>query len=325
MRRLLLDERNILEVKDLHVSLMTVGGIVYAVQGVNLEVRKGEILGIVGESGCGKSMTIKSVMRLHDEEKTEYEGEIFFKDEDLLKKPEKDMAQIRGKDIAMIFQDPMVSLNPIMKIGEQIAEEIRAKEKVDKEEAKKRALEMIEKVGVLPPEKRYEQYPFEMSGGMMQRVMIAMGMACNPELLIADEPTTALDVTIQAQILDLMKGLQKEHGTSIMIVTHNLGVVAEICDRVTVMYAGRIMETADVETIFDEPKHPYTLALMKSRPKDGDKEMVSIPGSPPGLSKEFSGCPFADRCERCMEKCKQQLPQMQDLGNGHKVACHLYS
>ena len=252
-----MSNQNLLEIKELHVNLMTTGGIIYAVQGVNLEIREGEIHGIVGESGCGKSMTIKSVMRLHDEKKTEYQGEILFQGEDILRKTSKEMQRIRGKEVAMIFQDPMVSLNPIMKVGEQIAELIRTKEKADKKQAKEKALQMIEKVGVLPPEKRYEQYPFEMSGGMMQRIMIAMGMSCHPRLLIADEPTTALDVTIQAQILDLMKELQQEHGTSIMIVTHNLGVVAEICDRVTVMYAGKAVETAEVAEIFDSPKHPY--------------------------------------------------------------------
>lgn len=316
--------KNLLEIKDLHVNLMTVGGIIYAVQGVNLEVREGEIHGIVGESGCGKSMTIKSVMRLHDEKKTEYQGEILFQGEDILQKTPKEMQRIRGKEAAMIFQDPMVSLNPIMKVGEQIAELIRAKENVDKKQAKEKALKMIEKVGVLPPEKRYEQYPFEMSGGMMQRIMIAMGMSCQPRLLIADEPTTALDVTIQAQILDLMKELQQEHGTSIMLVTHNLGVVAEICDRVTVMYAGKAVETAEVAEIFDAPKHPYTLALMKSRPKDGEKDMVSIPGAPPGLSEEFTGCAYADRCEYATEHCHMEIPGTVELEGGHKVACHRY-
>lgn len=319
-----MSSKNLLEIKGLHVNLMTVGGIIYAVQGVNLEVREGEIHGIVGESGCGKSMTIKSVMRLHDEKKTEYQGEILFQGEDILQKTPKEMQRIRGKEVAMIFQDPMVSLNPIMKVGEQIAELIRAKENVDKKQAKEKALQMIEKVGVLPPEKRYEQYPFEMSGGMMQRIMIAMGMSCQPRLLIADEPTTALDVTIQAQILDLMKELQQEHGTSIMIVTHNLGVVAEICDRVTVMYAGKVVETADVAEIFDSPKHPYTLALMKSRPKDGEKEMISIPGAPPGLSKEFTGCAYADRCEYATERCRMEIPNTVELEGGHKVACHRY-
>lgn len=319
-----MSSKNLLEIKGLHVNLMTVGGIIYAVQGVNLEVREGEIHGIVGESGCGKSMTIKSVMRLHDEKKTEYQGEILFQGEDILQKTPKEMQRIRGKEVAMIFQDPMVSLNPIMKVGEQIAELIWAKENVDKKQAKEKALQMIEKVGVLPPEKRYEQYPFEMSGGMMQRIMIAMGMSCQPRLLIADEPTTALDVTIQAQILDLMKELQQEHGTSIMIVTHNLGVVAEICDRVTVMYAGKVVETADVAEIFDSPKHPYTLALMKSRPKDGEKEMISIPGAPPGLSKEFTGCAYADRCEYATERCRMEIPNTVELEGGHKVACHRY-
>lgn len=316
---------DILKIRNLHVSLMTTGGIVYAVQGVDMDIREGEIHGIVGESGCGKSMTIKSVMRLHDEKRTEYTGEIIFEgSRDIMRMSEKEMRGIRGKEISMIFQDPMVSLNPIMKIGEQISELLREKEGLGKEKAKKRSLAMLEKVGALPAGKRYAQYPFELSGGLMQRVMIAMGMACSPKLLIADEPTTALDVTIQAQILDLMKKLQQENGTSIALVTHNLGVVAEICNRVTVMYAGRIMETADVLDIFDNPKHPYTIALLASCPKDGERSMTSIPGSPPGLSRQFLGCAFYERCPCAMEECRRYLPRMKDMGNGHTVACHKY-
>lgn len=314
---------NILEIKDLKVNLMTVGGIVYAVQGVNMEIKDGEILGIVGESGCGKSMTIKSIMRLHDEKKTEYSGEINFGGKNVLSMNKKELRDLRGKNISMIFQDPMVSLNPIMKAGHQIAELIMEKENVDKAEAKRRAIEMLEKVGVLPAAERYEQYPFEMSGGMMQRVMIAIAMSCNPKLLLADEPTTALDVTIQAQILDLMKELQKKNNTSIAIVTHNLGVVAEICDRVTVMYAGRVLETALVEEIFDNALHPYTKALIASRPKEGQKEMVSIKGNPPGLSKEFTGCAYADRCEYATDKCRNQVPQPVKISDNHTVACHM--
>ena len=316
---------DILKIRNLHVSLMTTGGIVYAVQGVDMDIREGEIHGIVGESGCGKSLTIKSVMRLHDEKRTEYTGEIIFEgSRDIMRMSEKEMRGIRGKEISMIFQDPMVSLNPIMKIGEQISELLREKEGLGKEEAKKRSLAMLERVGALPAGKRYAQYPFELSGGLMQRVMIAMGMACSPKLLIADEPTTALDVTIQAQILDLMKKLQQENGTSIALVTHNLGVVAEICNRVTVMYAGRIMETADVLDIFDNPKHPYTIALLASCPKDGERSMTSIPGSPPGLSRQFLGCAFYERCPCAMEECRRCLPRMKDMGNGHTVACHKY-
>lgn len=316
-------DKNILSIKDLNVNLMTVGGIVYAVQGVNIDVKDGEILGIVGESGCGKSMTIKSIMRLHDEKRVEYEGSIEFEGKDIMKMNKKELRNLRGKDVAMIFQDPMVSLNPIMKAGEQIAELIREKENLSKKQAKQRAIEMLEKVGVLPAAERYEQYPFEMSGGMMQRVMIAMAMSCNPRLLLADEPTTALDVTIQAQILDLMKDLQQKNKTSIMIVTHNLGVVAEICDRVTVMYAGRAVETATVTEIFDNPKHPYTIALMKSRPKEGQKEMVSIKGAPPGLSAKFTGCAYADRCDYATEKCRTEIPQNRKINEAHIVACHL--
>jgi len=314
--------KNTLEINNLKVNLMSVGGIVYAVQGVNMQVREGEILGVVGESGCGKSMTIKSIMRLHDEKKTEYGGEINFCGKNVLEMNQKELRALRGKDIAMIFQDPMVSLNPIMKAGHQIAELIIEKEHVKKEEAKKRAIEMLDKVGVLPAEERYEQYPFEMSGGMMQRVMIAMAMSCNPKLLLADEPTTALDVTIQAQILDLMKELQKKYEMSIVIVTHNLGVVAEICDRVTVMYAGRVMETASAAEIFDHAKHPYTKALIASRPKEGQKEMISIKGTPPGLSREFTGCAYADRCDYATDICRQKVPDTVEVGEDHTVACH---
>lgn len=317
--------KEILKIKNLHVSLMTVGGIVYAVQGVDMDIREGEIHGIVGESGCGKSMTIKSIMRLHDEKRTEYEGEIYFDGSaDIMQMNKKALRDLRGRDISMIFQDPMVSLNPIMKIGEQISEVIRGKQHLTKAEARERAIEMLEKVGALPATERYHQYPFELSGGLMQRVMIAMGMVCKPKLLIADEPTTALDVTIQAQILDLMKGLQEENNTSIALVTHNLGVVAEICDRVTVMYAGKVMETADVLDIFDHALHPYTSALIQSCPKDGQKNMTSIPGSPPGLSKKFKGCAFAPRCQFATDKCKNEIPIMKDMGNGHTVACHKY-
>lgn len=323
------DEKNIIEIKDLCVNMMTVRGIVYAVQGVSLNVKDGEVHGIVGESGCGKSVSTKSIIRLHDPEKTEYTGSIIFNGEngaeDVLAMSSKRLSEFRGKDAAMIFQDPMTSLDPIMKAGEQIAEVVRKKRGLNKKDAKAYVLEMFEKVGILPAEKRYEQYPFEMSGGMLQRVMIAMALSCEPRLLIADEPTTALDVTIQAQILDLMRKLQKESKTSVIFITHNLGVVAEICDSVSVMYAGRVVESGSVLDIFDRPAHPYTHALLASNPKSSDKgkRMKTIEGAPPQLYAKFTGCPYAPRCSQATDKCFNSLPPVSKLAEGHTAACHL--
>ena len=323
------DEKNIIEIKDLCVNMMTVRGIVYAVQGVSLNVKDGEVHGIVGESGCGKSVSTKSIIRLHDPEKTEYTGSIIFNgengEEDVLAMSSKRLSEFRGKDAAMIFQDPMTSLDPIMKAGEQIAEVVRKKRGLNKKDAKAYVLEMFEKVGILPAEKRYEQYPFEMSGGMLQRVMIAMALSCEPRLLIADEPTTALDVTIQAQILDLMRKLQKESKTSVIFITHNLGVVAEICDSVSVMYAGRVVESGSVLDIFDRPAHPYTQALLASNPKSSDKgkRMKTIEGAPPQLYAKFTGCPYAPRCSQATDKCFNSLPPVSKLAEGHTSACHL--
>lgn len=323
-----MEKENVLEVKDLCVNLMTARGIIYAVQGFNLTVKKGEVHGVVGESGCGKSVSTKSIMRLHDEEKTEYLGKILMdidgKEKDMLTVSNREMTNIRGKDVAMIFQDPMTSLNPIMKAGEQIAEAVRYKMKMNKEDAKKYVLDLFEKVGILPAEKRYNQYPFEMSGGMLQRIGIAMALACKPKLLIADEPTTALDVTIQAQILDLMKKLQEESGTSLIFITHNLGVVAEICDSVSVMYAGRVVESGSVLDIFDRAAHPYTQALLDSNPKESDegKKMKTIAGAPPLLYEEFTACPFAPRCDKATDLCRSRLSKYKTVGEGHIVACH---
>ena len=283
----------------------------------------------MGESGCGKSVSTKSIIRLHDPEKTEYTGSIIFNGEngaeDVLAMSSKRLSEFRGKDAAMIFQDPMTSLDPIMKAGEQIAEVVRKKRGLNKKDAKAYVLEMFEKVGILPAEKRYEQYPFEMSGGMLQRVMIAMALSCEPRLLIADEPTTALDVTIQAQILDLMRKLQKESKTSVIFITHNLGVVAEICDSVSVMYAGRVVESGSVLDIFDRPAHPYTQALLASNPKSSDKgkRMKTIEGAPPQLYAKFTGCPYAPRCSQATDKCFNSLPPVSKLAEGHTAACHL--
>lgn len=318
---------NVLEIKDLSVDFMTVRGIVYAVQGVDLEVKQGEIHGIVGESGCGKSVTSKSVIRLHNEETTRYSGDIYIRDDsgekDVLAMNNRQLRDFRGSTAAMIFQDPMTSLDPIMKAGEQIAEMLRAKKNLNRREARENVIEMFEKIGITPAEKRYEQYPFEMSGGMLQRIMIAMALICEPKLLIADEPTTALDVTIQAQILKLIKKLQQESGTSVIFITHNLGVVAEICDSVTVMYAGKAVETASVVDIFDHPAHPYTKALLESNPRESDteKRMKSIPGSPPLLYEEFKGCAFAPRCKYADDKCRSCVPVTENVSEGHSTAC----
>lgn len=318
---------NVLEIKDLSVDFMTVRGIVYAVQGVDLEVKQGEIHGIVGESGCGKSVTSKSVIRLHNEETNRYAGDIYIRDDsgekDVLAMSRKQIRDFRGSTAAMIFQDPMTSLDPIMKAGEQIAEMLRAKKNLNRREAREKVIEMFEKIGITPAEKRYEQYPFEMSGGMLQRIMIAMALICEPKLLIADEPTTALDVTIQAQILKLIKKLQQESGTSVIFITHNLGVVAEICDSVTVMYAGKAVETASVVDIFDHPAHPYTKALLESNPRESDteKRMKSIPGSPPLLYEKFKGCAFAPRCKYADDKCRSCVPVTENVSEGHSTAC----
>lgn len=323
-------KENLVEINDLRVDFMTVRGIVYAVQGVSYSVKKGEIHGIVGESGCGKSVSSKTLMGLHDTERTRYSGKVEFntgeKILDITSLAEKEMRDVRGKEVSMIFQDPMTSLNPIMKAGEQVAEMVRTKLGMNKKEAKEYVLNLFENVGITPAEKRYEQYPFEMSGGMLQRIMIAMALSTKPKLLIADEPTTALDVTIQAQILKLIKELAKENGTSVIFITHNLGVVAEICDSVTVMYAGKVVESGSVLDIFDRPSHPYTKALLASNPKAADrsKYMTTIPGTPPLLYEEFTGCPFAERCNDVTEACKKSLPSMMKLSDVHEVACHNY-
>ena len=314
---------NLLEIKDLKVDLMTPRGIVYALGGVNLEILPGEIHGLVGESGSGKSMTSKSVMRLHNEQRSRMSGEIIFRGEDILKLPKKKMQAIRGNRISMIFQDPMTSLNPLMTIGEQIAETYRFHEKCSKPEAKKKTLKLLEKVGINPPEKRFGQYPFELSGGLQQRVMIAIAIACSPELLIADEPTTALDVTIQAQILELLKRLSADMGMSVLLITHNFGIVAEICDRVSVMYAGRVVETCDTKTVFRHPAHPYSKALISSIPKTGMnvEYLPAIPGSPPELFAENKACAYLPRCPYATKECEVR-PDERNLGEGHVAACH---
>lgn len=317
----------LLKVRDLCVDFMTTRGIVYAVQGVNLEIKKGEIHGIVGESGCGKSVTSKSILRLHNEKHTRYGGNVLFYGEeaevDVLALDKKGLQKFRGEDVAMIFQDPMVSLNPIMKAGEQVAEVVRKKKHLDRKEAHDRVIKLFEKIGITPAEQRYNQYPFEMSGGMLQRIMIAMALICEPKLLIADEPTTALDVTIQAQILRLIKNLQKESGMSVMLITHNLGVVAEVCDSVTVMYAGKVVETGNVVDIFDHPSHPYTKDLLESNPKDadGNGRLRAIPGAPPLLYEKFLSCPYEPRCAHKCNECAENNISEIVVGKEHITSC----
>lgn len=317
---------NIISIKNLKVELMSTSGLVYAVREINMDIRKGEILGLVGESGCGKSMTAKSILRLHDEKKMEYSGRILLDDgRDILKMSKNELRQVRGGMISMIFQDPLITLNPLMKIGRQIVEMLNLHSNMSKQEAHDRAVKLLEDVGITPAEQRFEQYPFEMSGGQLQRVSIAMCLACNPSLLIADEPTTALDVTMQAQILDLLKKLQAEYGASILLITHNFGVVAEICDRVAVMYAGRIVESGDVRSIFYNAHHPYTQDLIGSIPKSGRSgdKLITIPGAPPQLNREIVGCAYAPRCSKACDICFSQSPPLQTAGEEHQYLCHL--
>lgn len=316
-----MERERILEVKDLAISFKTYGGEVQAIRGVNFHLNKGETLAIVGESGSGKSVTSQAIMRLIPMPPGYFKrGEILFDGQDIVKKTEKQMQTIRGKDISMIFQDPMTSLNPTMKVGKQITEVLFKHEQISKEAAEKRAIELLELVGIPMPEKRIKQYPHEFSGGMRQRVVIAMALAADPKLLIADEPTTALDVTIQAQILELMKEIQKNSQTSIIFITHDLGVVANIADRVAVMYAGQIVEYGTVNDIFYNPKHPYTWGLLGSMPdldNDTDELLRTIPGSPPDLTNPPKGDAFAARNEYAMAIDYEQEPPMFQVSETH--------
>lgn len=316
----------ILEVEHLETSFFTHAGEVKAVRDISFSVEKGKILGIVGESGSGKSVSLKSVMRLIEHPGKIKGGTITFDGEDLLSKTEKEMLQVRGKRIAMVFQDPMSSLNPVFRIGNQITDSILYHDKVSKAEANRRAIELLRLVGIPSPETRINNYPHEFSGGMRQRVMIAMALACHPELLIADEPTTALDVTIQLQILKLMKNIQEKEGTTVILVTHDLGVVAELCDRVIVMYGGQIMEEGTVDEIFYEPMHPYTKGLLRSVPSlsNTKERLVPIPGSPPDLLNPPKGCPFCYRCKHAMELCVEEAPPFYETETGHRCACWLH-
>ena len=319
---------NVLEIKNLHTYFYTDGGVIKAVDGVDVELRRGATLGIVGESGSGKSVTSLSVMGLLTGTKGKIaDGEILLDGDDIVKLTKEQQRKLRGSKISMIFQEPMTSLNPVMKIGDQVAECVLQHEKISKKEALKKAEDMLRKTGVPRVELMMKEYPFQLSGGQRQRVMIAMALVCKPEILIADEPTTALDVTIQAQILDLMNQLKKETGTSILFITHDLGVVANIAQKIAVMYSGMIVERGNCEDIFYRPRHPYTWALIRSVPRldlENKQVLASIPGTPPDLLNPPVGCPFCTRCEYCMEICKEQMPEVTEFGDGHEASCWLH-
>lgn len=316
----------LLNVKGLKTYFYTEDGVVKAVDGVDFALRAGEVLGIVGESGCGKSVTSMSLLRLISEPGEIVEGEILFGDDDLLELSDDEMRAIRGNRISMIFQQPTTALNPVYTVGEQIKEAIKVHEGLTDAEADKRCEQLLALVGIPDPRRRMENYPHQMSGGMCQRVMIAMGLACNPELLIADEPTTALDVTIQAQILDLMRELREKVNTAIILITHDLGVVAEMVDNVLVMYAGKVVEYSPVKELFAAPKHPYTQGLLASVPVLGavKEELDTIPGTVPSLHNLPPGCRFATRCPYRMERCDQEEPPLIKLEGNRLVRCWLY-
>jgi len=319
------NREKVLEVCELSTIFHTDLGKLKAIDGVSFDVYKGEILGVVGESGCGKSVTAQSIMRLYDERRTaSYEGEILFDGKNIFDYSNKEMKNIRGAKISMVFQDALSSLNPVFTVGSQIMETLMIHQKLSKKEAKERAIEMLRMVGIPAPEKRFNQCPHELSGGMRQRAMIAIALACKPELLIADEPTTALDVTIQAQIMDLIVDLNQKLNMGVVLITHDLAVVAEMCSRVIVMYLGQIVEEANVKDIFSNPKHPYTLGLIKSIPKiDGDRNerLYVIEGMVPLLNQIPAGCRFSTRCPLVTEKCKTEMPELRSISETQKVRC----
>jgi len=319
--------KKVLEVKNLKTYFYTEGGCVKAIDGVDFHVNEGETLGIVGESGCGKSVTSMSILRLIPSPSGVIEeGEIIFEGKKILELSESEMRSMRGNDISMIFQEPMTSLNPVFTVGFQLSEVLILHKGLSKEEARIESIALLDTVGIPRADEAIDDYPFTLSGGMRQRVMIAMALACSPKLLIADEPTTALDVTIQAQILELMKILQKDYNTAIMFITHDLNVIAEVADRVIVMYAGRVVEEADVFDLFDEAMHPYTIGLMNSKPNMGNNtsELYAIPGSVPNPLFRPIGCQFNTRCEKTMDICFIEDAPLFDLSNGRKVRCWLY-
>lgn len=319
------NNNNILKVQDLHVSFDTYAGEVKAVRGVTFDIAPGEVLAVVGESGCGKSVTAQTIMKLNPMPPARIKhGSIELCGRDIVAASEKDMQSVRGRDVSMIFQDPMTCMNPTMKVGTQLTEAIQKHNKLSKEQAQKKAIELLEMVQIPNAAQRADQYPHQYSGGMRQRAMIAMALSCEPSLLIADEPTTALDVTIQAQIMELLADIKARRGTAIMLITHDLGVVANLADRVAVMYAGKIVECGSVQDIFYRPSHPYTQALLRSLPTiDSERtdDLVSIPGTPPDLFAPPPGCEFASRCEHCMKLCRGNVPPKFDVGENHYSAC----
>jgi oligopeptide/dipeptide ABC transporter ATP-binding protein len=317
---------NLLEIKNLQISFYYDGVKTPVIRNVSYEMKKGEVLGLVGESGSGKSISSKAILRLIAQPPGSIDGgEILFDGKDILGLSEREMQKIRGNEISMIFQEPMTALNPVYTCGDQIMEAICLHKQVSKAEAKKEAIEMLKRVGVQSPETRINAYPHELSGGMRQRIMIAMALCCSPQLLIADEPTTALDPTIQAQILRLIKELQKQMGMAVLFITHDLGVVAQNCDRVAVMYAGEIVEIAEVCRLFDEPEHPYTKGLIHAIPKlqQNEDRLYTIEGSVPNFSQLGEGCAFAPRCQYCTERCRKEAPQLKEKEPGHFVRCFL--
>lgn len=321
-----MNKNNILEVRGLKAGFKTAQGEVRAVRGVDFELKKGEVLGVVGESGSGKSVLMKAIMGILPDNAKVSADAIVFEDRDILSLDGEDYRKLRGRGMTMIFQDPMTALNPLIRIGKQLEEVIVRHHKLGKKEARAKALEMLTKVGISVPEERMKQYPHELSGGMRQRVLIAMALSCGAKLLIADEPTTALDVTIQAQILELLKELQKEYETSVILITHDMGVVASMCSRIMIMYGGEVMESGSSEEIFYDARHPYTKALLKAIPsldlEEGER-LVSIPGLPPSLLNPSEGCPFAPRCERKMDSCLNSRPQRMDHSESHYSYCFL--
>ncbi len=315
----------LLEVRDLRTEFDTDDGVVRAVNGVSFSVRAGETLGLVGESGCGKSVTAFSVLRLIPSPPGRIAGgRVLLRGRDLLSLGDEAMRRLRGNEISMVFQEPMTALNPVYTVGDQIMEAVRLHQKVGKAEARRRAVDMLARVGIPSPEQRVDEYPHQLSGGMRQRVMIAMALSCNPAVLIADEPTTALDVTIQAQILELLKELQRELGMALILITHDLGVIAETADRVAVMYAGKVVEYTDVRSLFAEPRHPYTIGLLESIPRMSERRerLAVIPGTVPPPTAFPPGCPFHPRCPFAVERCREVEPALEEAAAGHSVRCH---
>lgn len=314
---------NILEIKNLSIGFKLENETLKAVHGISLSLEKGKSLGIVGESGCGKSVTAMSIMRLLPSNAVIESGEIFYNGKNILKYSNKEIQKIRGNKIALVPQDPLTSLNPLYTIGEQLSEVIEFHQGVSKKSAKSMVINALKQVKIPEAEDRLNDYPHQFSGGMRQRAIIGMALSCNPELIIADEPTTALDVTIQAQILSLIKSIQKEYNTSLLLITHDLGVIAEVCDNVAVMYAGRIMEYGDVKSIFNNPLHPYTKGLMESLPDLKSKRLKPINGQPPSIDEQINGCIFHPRCPFKINVCENQIPETYFISNSHKVSCHL--